>query len=280
MGAYSKLHEYTYSELRRNFPHFTLRENTRPEWLLSSKLTRLELDIYIEELNTAIEIQGSQHYSFTPHFHKTYDHFREQVRRDREKRELCYGKGVKLIEVAEALDVKLFIMDLKEKEKIKADNLPKYSYADTAHIPIEAKRIIEKKSTGKNKKAVDSARPVYSIAHKKELNRIRKEQKKKKRAYLISKGIIIIQQAVILPGSHLQRNHARKIHCSQITKNLWYVWGGDNGIHKVTRDGEYSCDCYHYTKNKSLCSHIVRVRMYERDFPVVPGTDKNMFHIP
>lgn len=114
MGIYSKLHDKTYQELTKNFPQFTIRENIHPDWLISSKLTKLELDIFIEEIKTAIEIQGSQHYKFTPIFHKTYFDFEEQQRRDREKSDLCQGNGIRLVEIASDFDLMTFIDELKE----------------------------------------------------------------------------------------------------------------------------------------------------------------------
>lgn len=60
MGAYSKLHDLTYQKLKKNFPELIIRENIRPDWLISSKNTKLEIDLFLEQLNTAIEIQGMQ----------------------------------------------------------------------------------------------------------------------------------------------------------------------------------------------------------------------------
>lgn len=277
MGAYSKLHEHTYEEIRRHFPHFTIRENIRPEWLRSSNLTKLELDIYIEDIETAIEIQGQQHYVYTPHFHKSYDDFREQLRRDREKRDLCYGKGVKLIEVAEKLDVKIFIDDLKEIERQKEAEKPKYFYSDPA---LQAKPSERKVANSYQRLDVEDKKAKYSLAHKKALQKINKERRRKKREWMIRKGLIPQKEIVVLPGKQRQRNHARKIYCSKITSSLWIVWGGENGIHKVSKHDEYSCDCLYNTRNKMLCSHIIRVQMYTGEFPVIPGASVNLFHFP
>lgn len=274
MGAYSKLHDHAYEEIRRNFPHFTIRENIRPEWLRSSNLTKLELDIYIEDIETAIEIQGQQHYVYTPYFHKSYDDFREQMRRDREKRDLCYGKGIKLVEIAETLDVKIFVDDLKEIERQKQAEKPKFYYSNPTPTTEKKSKPKPIKLETENKKA------KYSLAHKKAINKARKEQRKRKREWMIRKGIIPKKEVIILPGKQRQRNHARKIHCSKISSSLWFVWGGEKGIHKVSRHDEYSCDCLYNTRDKMLCSHIIRVQMYRREFPSVAGTPLNMFHLP
>jgi hypothetical protein len=109
MGAYSKLHNYTAKKLRDNLPDLRIMENYHPDWLLSPIGTRLELDIFLPEINTAIEIQGAQHFSFTSFFHKSYSDFEKQKEYDEEKRNLCYGAGIKLIEVCTEKDADIFI---------------------------------------------------------------------------------------------------------------------------------------------------------------------------
>lgn len=126
MGIYSKLHNYTYQQLKRNFPEFTIRENIHPDWLISSDLTRLELDLFIEEINTAIEVQGEQHYRFVPHFHGDHDGYKKRLRFDQEKRDLCYGRGIRLIEISTQLDVEFLISEFLPTEP----NPPKYSYSN------------------------------------------------------------------------------------------------------------------------------------------------------
>lgn len=77
----------------------TVRENIRPDWLIGSKGERLELDFYIEDLNIAIEVQGKQHYEYTPRFHASYQAFQAQQERDIAKRAGCDLFGVLLFEV-------------------------------------------------------------------------------------------------------------------------------------------------------------------------------------
>lgn len=75
-------------------------KNTRPYWLKNDTTGRcLELDCYNEKLKLAVEMNGCQHYKYPNIFHKTHHEFKEQVRRDKLKIELCKEHGVHLIVV-------------------------------------------------------------------------------------------------------------------------------------------------------------------------------------
>lgn len=65
----------------------------KPTWL-----QRMELDVFIPSENVGIEYQGIQHFMPIDFFggEETYI---EQVKRDKLKKELCYNKGVTLVEV-------------------------------------------------------------------------------------------------------------------------------------------------------------------------------------
>lgn len=72
----------------------------RPRWLTNPTTRRsLELDMYSEELRLAFEVDGSQHDVFSPHFHRSEDHFRYRQLLDRLKAELCQEAGVLLIRI-------------------------------------------------------------------------------------------------------------------------------------------------------------------------------------
>ena len=94
----SKLQRQVSNLLSTHLGQFTIRENYRPDWL-STQHGRLELDFYIEELETAIEVQGRQHYVYTPHFHSEENGFVAQLERDAAKSRVCRQRGVKLIEI-------------------------------------------------------------------------------------------------------------------------------------------------------------------------------------
>jgi len=112
MGAYSKLHKYTAKKLQEKLPGLRIMENHYPEWLLSPTGTRLELDIFIPEMNIAIEIQGEQHFRFISFFHKSYSEFEKRKQYDEEKRNLCYGAGIRLVEICTEKDADIFVSEI------------------------------------------------------------------------------------------------------------------------------------------------------------------------
>jgi hypothetical protein len=59
----------------------------------------LELDCFNEKLGIAVEYMGQQHYKWCSFAKQTYSDFREQVKRDRLKKELCEKNNVQLIVV-------------------------------------------------------------------------------------------------------------------------------------------------------------------------------------
>jgi len=74
--------------------------SARPDFLKSPVTKKnLELDCYNPDLQLALEYNGKQHYTYTPHFHKSKKDFYSQVHRDDWKRKRCRELGIKLIEV-------------------------------------------------------------------------------------------------------------------------------------------------------------------------------------
>lgn len=113
MGAYSKLHNYTVRKIRNSFRNLQIIENYHPHWLLSPAGTRLEIDIFLPEIKIAIEIQGVQHFKFIEFFHKSYTDFEKRKIYDNEKRNLCHGAGIKLVEICTESDAIAFVDELK-----------------------------------------------------------------------------------------------------------------------------------------------------------------------
>lgn len=78
----------------------------RPNFLKNPETGRnLELDMYNDSLKIAVEYNSSQHYVFPNTFHKTYEEFINQVRRDQFKVETCDKNGVYLITVPHNIPV-------------------------------------------------------------------------------------------------------------------------------------------------------------------------------
>ena len=72
----------------------------RPDFLRNDVTGHnLEIDLYNDDLKLAIEVQGDQHYKFTPFFHRNKDSFLMQRYRDEMKKEKCRKEGIVLIEV-------------------------------------------------------------------------------------------------------------------------------------------------------------------------------------
>ena len=53
-------------------------------------------DFYCPNLNACIEFNGAQHYTYTPHFHKSKSDFSKAQERDRRKISYCLAQGIKL----------------------------------------------------------------------------------------------------------------------------------------------------------------------------------------
>lgn len=116
----SKLEKYLSNELYTRFGQYSIRQNYRPQWLEG-----LELDFYIEEISIAAEVQGDQHYKFTPRFHKDYDDFLEQRKRDEKKQHICKERNIRLFEVFTEKDADLFIHEVRD-----IASPPKYFYRE------------------------------------------------------------------------------------------------------------------------------------------------------
>jgi len=107
--ATSKLQRQVSALLSVHLGQYTIRENHRPEWLEG-----LELDFYIEELDVGIEVQGQQHYAYTPHFHTSYADYLDLRDRDSRKAELCQCNEIKLFYIHHGRDILPLIEQLDD----------------------------------------------------------------------------------------------------------------------------------------------------------------------
>jgi hypothetical protein len=99
--------------LQRMFPEAGF-ARVRPSWLLGTKGKSLELDIYSEALNIAVEVQGPYHDRPI----NGVEVLAQQQHRDALKRKQCAERGVKLLLVnAAALDLEIFTLPRDEQER-------------------------------------------------------------------------------------------------------------------------------------------------------------------
>ena len=85
--------------LRQHFRHYEKPrfKKVKPKWLITDEKNRLELDLYNEELNLAIEYNGMQHYKYIPFFHRNKGDFEKGQRYDKLKKDLCKKNNVNLV---------------------------------------------------------------------------------------------------------------------------------------------------------------------------------------
>jgi hypothetical protein len=120
----TKSQEYRIRKLMENFFGVPF-DKCRPAFLKNEATGRnLELDLYNQHLNIAFEIQGQQHISYLPHFHKSYADFENQKFRDHLKYKKCKEHNVKLViiyyyEISEQLmDTELLQMILTKLNEL------------------------------------------------------------------------------------------------------------------------------------------------------------------
>ncbi len=83
-----------------HFPFLRAVYNTRPDWLRNPKTgRRLELDIWMPQINVAVEAQGVQHSRPILGLQKDHADFMAQQARDAVKAEVCTNRGIELIAV-------------------------------------------------------------------------------------------------------------------------------------------------------------------------------------
>ena len=72
--------------------------------------TRLSLDFYNANKKIAIEVQGQQHFKYTPFFHGNRANYLKQIKRDYKKIEFCEINNIKFVEIypTDELSVQLF----------------------------------------------------------------------------------------------------------------------------------------------------------------------------
>lgn len=91
----SGLHKRAKLLIKKLFPFYSLHE----EVLLVGVSVKLYLDIYINSLRLAFEIQGAQHYTYNSFFYSSAKDFRQAKARDKMKKEWCELNNIDLVEL-------------------------------------------------------------------------------------------------------------------------------------------------------------------------------------
>ena len=95
--------------IRAVFPNYEIVSQYSPEWL-----GRQRIDIFIKELNIAIEYNGKQHYEPVNYFGGE-NGFLKTVHRDNIKKKKCIQNGCRLITVKYDADLHKFVENLKSE---------------------------------------------------------------------------------------------------------------------------------------------------------------------
>jgi hypothetical protein len=200
--ATSKLQRRVGQLLDRTLPQFRIRENYRPDWLISDTGTRLELDFYIEEIKVAFEIQGAQHYQFIAFFHRSLDEFEKRKYNDALKKDLCYGAGVRLIEILTETDALVAIRELSDKYNIdhRFTVLPPPEWRRERQYTEKPKKVKEEK------KAKERQKPAISTVEDK-LREIQQYKRKvgkygsrRQRIHFEFQHLTLEEQSILLSG--------------------------------------------------------------------------------
>ena len=92
----SQLSDKVEEFIKRLLPNYTCIKEYETKAGLNNN-TSIRFDFCIPGLKVMIEVQGSQHFKFSKHFHKTLDHFRKALARDGLKQEWCSQNEYSLV---------------------------------------------------------------------------------------------------------------------------------------------------------------------------------------
>ena len=93
---FSGLHVKARELVRERFPTLEILEEVPFKPRYKDRKT-LYIDFYLPLRKLAIEVQGEQHFKYTPQFHPSRLDFINQMRNDREKAEWCELNAIELI---------------------------------------------------------------------------------------------------------------------------------------------------------------------------------------
>ncbi|MCB1779349.1 MAG: hypothetical protein KDJ34_04505 [Candidatus Competibacteraceae bacterium] len=118
----SKPQRFFYDLLTEIYPNDNIRYNYKPKFLQkinhSGYTGHREIDIFLGDVNLGIEVQGNQHYEFTPQFHRDTDQFLSMQDRDQWKLNKCKENNVRLIWIKDRPVIQS-IMKLSHEDAVK-----------------------------------------------------------------------------------------------------------------------------------------------------------------
>jgi very-short-patch-repair endonuclease len=91
----SELHLKARQLLKETFPTHTICEEVPID---INRYSKVFLDFYLPLKKLAIEVQGEQHFKYTPFFHYNVQSFIKQQQRDNKKKAWCSINNITLIE--------------------------------------------------------------------------------------------------------------------------------------------------------------------------------------
>jgi hypothetical protein len=119
-----------------------VKENHRFDWLKSDLGKPMELDLYIEDLRIAVEVQGVQHSQYNPFFHKDIEGFKRQLSVDKQKRDLCSKHGILFYEIERENELLTLLTYIKTLQTEDEQNARDWQFKRFAHIhPVEWQRM-------------------------------------------------------------------------------------------------------------------------------------------
>ena len=165
----SKLQDEVALTLSKRYPGIAVVIGSRPDWLITDRGERLELDIFLPSINVAIEVNGAQHYQFVPFFHGSYDEFESQQRRDSQKYEICSKAGVYLLEVFDYVSKKEaieFVVDMVEVRSDRHSAIKKFNRTIRADYNGTRNLFNKFKSSGNQKTLARAWKSAHRIQSK------------------------------------------------------------------------------------------------------------------
>lgn len=98
-SARSRREQDVQDTLREIFPEEEAIYNGYYSWLIGPKGHPMQIDIYYPNLGLAIEVDGKQHQTYSPKFHRSRERFEYLKACDRTKEMICKERGLVFVRI-------------------------------------------------------------------------------------------------------------------------------------------------------------------------------------